>query len=194
MVKKKLTLVVIIFVALVSHGIAAPIYSPVTGHYYETDPTWMNWNEAKTVAESRTYVGMTGYLATLTTFQENQWVWDNVLPGGYPFAYWLGGYQDPVGQGADKNWRWVTGEVWSWTNWYGVEPADSFGQEEDKLQFLYNGQWNDCAANVPGGGFVVEYGAVPEPASILLLAMSALLFIPVRKKLDIVKSSEKTME
>jgi hypothetical protein len=60
---------------------------------------------------------------------------------------WLGGYQYPPTQQPNANWRWVTGETWSYTNWQTGQPNDSGGKVEDKLQFGFAtlvSTWNDC--------------------------------------------------
>ena len=54
------------------------------------------------------------------------------------FVPWLGGYQAPYGLPASSNWQWVTGETWSYTNWYPDQPdhCTGYGYHEDRLQFL----------------------------------------------------------
>ncbi|MGD1712813.1 hypothetical protein [Dapis sp. BLCC M172] len=41
-----------------------------TGHYYEYVPGAYTWNQAKASAEARSYNGLQGYLATITSEAE----------------------------------------------------------------------------------------------------------------------------
>lgn len=139
------------------------------GHFYEvvtaaTD-TWENYF---TAASSSTFSGEQGYLATVTSAEENQWLVDTF--GGSVLNYKLFGGTDKVSEG---DWQWVTGETWSYTNWGIGEPNNLY--DEDYLQFWNNnGQWNDILNNYGNtNGYVVEYGsiaAVPEPATLALMA------------------------
>jgi hypothetical protein len=69
------------------------VYNPATGHWYERVDTDATWVEAKAAAEPRSYAGMQGYLATITTEAENQWIVAN-LGGALTLDHWLGGYRD----------------------------------------------------------------------------------------------------
>jgi hypothetical protein len=158
---------VVMFLALASTSIGATVYSPVTGHWYERVDIGISWIESKAAAESRSYEGMQGYLATITSAQENWWIVNN-LGGAETIAHWLGGYRE------DGNWKWVTGEQWSYTNWERGEPSG----DGDALEFDDNtdltpnlGHWNDFSNFRPESGYIVEYGttAVPIPGAIWLL-------------------------
>lgn len=153
---------------------AAPIFYPVNGHYYEAVLGAYTWTDASTNAQNSAYLGVNGYLATLTSAEENDWVWNNVLSGPHPHYryYWLGGYQSPTDQGPANGWQWVTGEPWAWTNWNTAEPNDYLGHAEDYLQFQEDAKWNDTTVNnmLYNNGYIIEY-AVPEPASISLAGL-----------------------
>jgi hypothetical protein len=165
---KRTILLVAIFLVLASTSFGAPVYSIVTGHWYERVDASISWVDAKAVAESRSFNGAQGYLATITSDQENRWIVDN-LGGAATLDHWLGGYND---QGT---WKWVTGETWSYTNWWPGEPNGTIGYI---LQFDDNegnppvpGYWNDYDPNSPEPGYIVEYNApapVPLPSAIWL--------------------------
>ncbi|MDZ7583788.1 MAG: IPTL-CTERM sorting domain-containing protein [Thiobacillus sp.] len=56
---------------------AGTFYNPANGHYYKpVAETSKNWSVAKTDAAAHTLFGMTGYLATITNRQENEFVSD----------------------------------------------------------------------------------------------------------------------
>ena len=61
-------------------------YNPVNGHYYRvlgsftTPPQAVDWDDARTEAKSdaKKFNGLTGYLVTITTEQENNWIKEKI--------------------------------------------------------------------------------------------------------------------
>ena len=93
---------------------AAPVLWEGNGHYYEVvnldaDPLF-TWFNAKSDAENCTYEGMSGYLATVTSQEEQDFIKSSLLPGPGHFTFWLGGYQPDGETDPDAAWVWVTGE------------------------------------------------------------------------------------
>ncbi len=87
-------------------------YLPSTGHYYEYVPSLgITWTDAKVAAEGRTYFGLQGYLATITSADEAQL--SGKQAGG---AGWIGG-SDAAVEGV---WRWVTGPEAGTIFWNGL--------------------------------------------------------------------------
>jgi hypothetical protein len=125
---------------------AEPVQWPGNGHFYEvvSVPGTISWEDANTAAAAAS-----GYLATITSPAENDFVFSLVNNPVYWHGFsgpWLGGYQDPATQQPSGNWRWVTGEPWTYTNWQAGQPNDSGGKAEDKLQFGFaylEPVWND---------------------------------------------------
>lgn len=151
-------------VSLVESG---EVFFEDNGHLYKYISYVGNWNQAKTHAESQELYGATGYLATITSNNENEFVRARLTNAG-----WMGA-SDSASEG---DWKWVTGpengtSFWSglsngsivggmYANWGTGEPNDSGG--EDCGQFLAGGtgKWNDlpCSTfSLPG--YVVEFGA-----------------------------------
>ena len=99
---------------------AIPTLNPANGHYYDAISGSMSWDAAKANAESQTYMGVQGHLATITSQAENDFIVTQFpYPGislGDPLGrgYWLGGFQ-PVGPEPNQGWQWVTGELFSYT-------------------------------------------------------------------------------
>ena len=96
---------------------AAPVYSPLTGSYYDyinrnledtAYRTW-TWEEARADAQARSHMGRQGHLATLTSAAEEQILIDNWLVDILYGQPWLGGFRLPDSE-PQTGWQWVTGE------------------------------------------------------------------------------------
>jgi hypothetical protein len=160
--------------ALSSAAPAAPIHNPDYGHDYEAvaHSSGINWHDANAAANARTFKGMHGHLATITSPGENDFIVQN-LPGAVDGGFWLGGFQSHGLLDPAAGWQWVTGEPWSYTNWNvitGAEPNDYEGpgtsdQDENRLHFWYQsgGVWNDLRPFDSPPGYVVEYEPDPSP-------------------------------
>ncbi|MDA9787007.1 fibronectin type III domain-containing protein [Pontimonas sp.] len=152
----------------ISASLAGAAYFAGTGHYYEFVSSTTTWALAKTGAASRTFNGLTGYLATVTSLAENQFITSKV---GRATA-WLSG----TDSGSEGTWKWDTGPeagdiFWTgtgssgtshntddpFTYWGSSEPNQS--GDEDCLEIISggSGRWNDipCSASK---GYVIEYG------------------------------------
>ncbi|WP_048176966.1 PKD domain-containing protein [Methanosarcina barkeri] len=130
-----------------------PYYS-VNGHYYNavSAPDGITWTDAKTAAESSTYLGMNGHLATITSQGENDFIYNNL--GVTPNYYWLGAFHSDDSQEPDSGWQWVTGEPWNYTYWNSGQPDDAY---ESALQFYYGDKWNDYYRYYGQSGYIIEY-------------------------------------
>ena len=83
-----------------------PLFFSTNGHYYQfVAASGITWQQAKTLAEAQTYNGMSGYLATVTTFAERNFIDGIVFGSGRPDNTYIGG-SDANQEGV---WRWVTG-------------------------------------------------------------------------------------
>jgi hypothetical protein len=100
------------------------------GHSYYRSTGSMTWTAARQAC-----LNMGGHLVTVTTAAENNFIF-NLWPSG-----WIG-LTDEVVEG---QWRWVTGEAYSYSSWNGGEPNNS--GDEDYIQFVGGGKWNDLNNN-----------------------------------------------
>lgn len=150
------------------------IYNPTTGHFYEiggTGATGISWTDARDAAAASSYNGMQGYLATITSAEENAYILSKL-----PATGWIGA-SDATTEGT---WQWVTGpetgttfsvgnnnpviQSGQYANWNPGEPNDSGG--EDYAQFYVGGsnagQWNDLPNSVGSTVryYVIEYGGL----------------------------------
>lgn len=105
-------------------------------NYYEVfNGVADTWEMAQQYCESRG-----GHLATLTSQEENNYVYQQMVDAGYESAYF--GLTDVDTEGT---WKWITGEPSSYQNWHNGEP-NSENQNEDYAMFYYkysDGTWND---------------------------------------------------
>jgi hypothetical protein len=156
----KIFLVCMFIAGLTVSVYAQPILNPVNGHYYELiGPSPMTWTQARDIAAGRSFMGMQGYLATVTSFAEQGFV--NAHFTGQDA--WIGGYQLDD-QSATDGWQWVTGEPWSYTNWDGGEPNDCCDvgdpvedNEENYLMLNNDAFWNDQYTDGSLDYALVEY-------------------------------------
>jgi len=164
---KKTVVLGLISVLLFSLPVCAePLLNPNNGHYYERITGTITWVNAKTAAESMSHMGVSGHLATVTSYEENWWIVEN-LGGELTLDHWLGGYLD-----TDGNWKWVTGEPWGFTSWwngYGwTEPSgdgNAIEYDDAEQDPPLPGYWNDLDQNNSELGFIVEFDTQFPPTA-----------------------------
>jgi hypothetical protein len=121
------------------------------GHYYEVIDEPATWHNAAAYCEQDG-----GYLATINSAEENQFVYNLTDIGNQT---WLGATDEAV----EGTWKWVTGEPFDYTNWGLGEPNNNApGPDpdlgEDYLTFhgegAYDppqpGVWNDWQYETDG--------------------------------------------
>jgi hypothetical protein len=165
---------------------ALSIVWPDNGHAYEfVLAERMNWPVARAAAATRMFAGQQGYLATVTSADENAFIAQIVsqaashISGSFE-EVWLGGFQPSRALPPNAGWLWVTGEPWVYTNWDADEPNDCCGDEQfigmwgpsgrggDGPLGTWNDQGDPSATQVAQiKGYIVEYN-VPEPTGVAL--------------------------
>jgi hypothetical protein len=178
---------------------ADPILNPLNGHYYQAvvfpeERDFVSWATAKSAAESAVFMGERGYLATITSKEENDFLIVNFGPVRSPRGeLWVGGSDEAV----NGEWRWVVGPeagtlFWLggpsgtqivFADWAPGEPNNSFG-DESRLGWSELG-WNDLPASGFGSvkpGYIVEFNGVPEPSTFTLLGPALVMFGLIRLK------------
>lgn len=167
-----------------------PRMNPDNGHYYALSAYYApgtqfaSWEGSRVSAETLEFMGMRGYLATITSESENEFITQSVNGDGGRF--WFGASDRDV----EGEWRWMAGPeagelfwlggpdgvAFGYSNWNADEPNDLFGEDFAQLGW-HPDAWNDFLDTPPGGlsqGYVVEFSPVPEPSS-YALAMIGLL-------------------
>lgn len=128
------------------------LINPDNLHSYKRFDTVTTWPKAKFFCASKG-----GYLSTITSQAENDWVWSKfgVSPADYIgyIGFWLGG-NDSATEG---QWTWITGESWSYTNWSPSNPNNDGIQNylamwDGKYDDSFAGSWDDGS-----GHFVASY-------------------------------------
>ena len=174
----------------VSVTAAGTNYNSTSGHYYKVVNHGSNitWSAAKTAAEATTLNGLTGYLASITSFEENSFIDDKAGVNA-----WLGG----TDAGVEGCWKWSggpdDGKIYTSGNfgagavsgcavdtgyevstdpdssaeefgWADNEPNDN-ATGEDRLHIKTNGTWNDFKNNASVTYYVIEYGGIAGETS-----------------------------
>ena len=155
---------------------ALPVLGP-TGDYYEFVATAREWSDALADAASRSYLGHPGYVVTITSSAENQFV-ENLVPDDVGSA-WIAASD----LAAEGTWRWVAGPAagqvfWqdgttlTYADWALGEPNDVGLGEDYGEMYAASGTWNDIQGPLVQDRrpYVVEY-FVPEPGTTLLLGI-----------------------
>ena len=171
----------------VSVNLGRPVFSSANGHYYEfvrydasAAPATKTWTVANGAASDKNFLGLTGYLTTVTSASENKFMNDRIKETG-----WIGGSSSGT-TGTSRVWKWVVGPelgtiFWNgnepvnggsavagqYTNWAANEPNNfniltngpsDVGNNEPYAHFFTNGTWNDFADNNTSlQGYWVEY-------------------------------------
>lgn len=159
-------------------------YLPTNGHFYRpmsgfsgvtafngTSPT--AYNNLKTYCTQQTFRGQTGYLMTITSSDEDNFVVNNVPGNNIIFALTDNQTEGRfVIDAGPENGTVVrinsTNQQGQYNNWAPGEP-NNWGPGEDYVVTKWNGsQWNDFgpeATAFPGGlgGYVIEFGTWTNP-------------------------------
>ena len=117
------------------------------GHKYYVYGNKMSWSDAKTYCEKQG-----GYLATITSQEEDSVLYDYITGQGYSSVYF--GVTDEETEGI---WKWVTGENLDYQNWKKGEPNNEGKKEHYGMYYSKNadGTWND--GNGKSGYFICEW-------------------------------------
>lgn len=179
-------------------------YLPETGHFYRfVEKSDLSWSTANAEAQATVYYGLKGYLATITSQAENDFIKLKTKGVG-----WIGASD----AGAEGEWRWVTGPEGledngkgqlfyvtgtgpyqgRYTNWNSGEPNNVGGVENYAHITVFPNdvassyKWNDLpnsggVGDFASKGYLIEFGGFPgEPemslSATLVLQVNTMLF------------------
>lgn len=158
------------------------------GHWYEIVRRsdvggGKTWTDARADALSRTWLGQSGYLVTITSAAENEFLADLLIasePDATPTAAltpYIGGLL------FDGLYRWADGpeanQPFSYANWDTGQPSGDgptteiywFGDARPDLL----GKWNDISGRTPND-YIIEYNStVPEPSTLFSVLMTSIV-------------------
>jgi hypothetical protein len=145
-------------------------YNGVNGHFYRPISTGTTYTNARAASELTTFKGQTGYLVTITSADEDAFIYNNVPQSQIWFALtdeasearWVIDAGPEKGTLIKINNGQTNGNIpGQYNNWAGGEPNNA--GNEDYAVTKWNGtQWNDLPNhfNCP---YVIEYGTWTNP-------------------------------
>ncbi|MBS1615831.1 MAG: T9SS type A sorting domain-containing protein [Bacteroidetes bacterium] len=170
------------------------------GHFYKfVSASGTSWTSAVSGAAAQSYLGYTGYLATITSSSENAFIVQTLGNDG-----WIGASDDYAQinsatgtttfsnqSNAEGNWYWITGPeagtkfstgnnspslvAGQYMNWNTGEPNNSAGNENYGMIYMSGtpGKWNDGSGNL--NGYIVEFGGLTSDPVITLASTSKII-------------------
>ncbi len=189
--------------ALAAPALAVPVQWTVAsggnGHFYELVLTTGTWPTARTAASAANHLGQQGYLVTITSAAENQFLLTSFDALTNSFV-WIGA----TDQATEGVWLWIDGPEagvqfsqvgvatapFNFENWGPVEPNNAGNEDVAALNLgglsaggTLNGQWGDTGIQNSFAGYIVEYGvSVPEPFVASLLACVGFALLGARHR------------
>ncbi len=185
-----------------SIGLLDADYLPETEHFYRyVSSLDITWEEARDSAARMKYYGLQGYLATITSVEENDFIWTKIDGVG-----WIGATDSEKEGTSEGRWIWATGPEAGIHFWQGIyngykvngrysfwnegEPNNSIkvsGDDEDYAHINSNPNsvpksWNDLPNGGDGPnsqyyraqGFVVEFGGMSDDPEVSLSASASI--------------------
>jgi hypothetical protein len=145
-------------------------YNPINGHFYRPISAGNTYTGARAASLLTTFKGQTGYLVTITSADEDAFIFNNVPQSQIWFAL--------TDEASEGQWRIDAGPekgtliktsngqttgniVGQYNNWAPGEPNNS-GNEDYAVTKWNGSQWNDLPNNF-NCPYVIEYGTWTNP-------------------------------
>jgi hypothetical protein len=149
---------------------AGYFYNGVNGHFYRPIATGATYTNARAAAELTTFKGQKGYLVTITSADEDLFIFNNVPQNQIWFALtdeasearWVIDAGPEKGTLIKINNGQTNGNIpGQYNNWAPGEPNNS-GNEDYAVTKWNGSQWNDLPNNF-SNPYVIEYGTWSNP-------------------------------
>jgi hypothetical protein len=146
-------------------------YNGVNGHFYRPISTGAFYTVARAAALATTFKGQTGYLVTITSADEDAFIYNNVPQSNIWFALsdaasearWTIDAGPENGTLIKINNGQLNGNIpGQYNNWAPGEPNDSGNEDYAVTKWGGGTQWNDLPNNF-SCAYVIEYGTWTNP-------------------------------
>ena len=146
-------------------------YNGVNGHFYRPISTGATYTNARAASLLTTFKGQTGYLVTITSADEDAFIFNNVPQGNIWFALTdeVSEARWTIDAGPEKgtlikiNNGQTNGNIpGQYNNWAGGEPNNSGNEDYAVTKWGGGSQWNDLP-NHFSCAYVIEYGTWTNP-------------------------------
>ena len=146
-------------------------YNGVNGHFYRPISTGATYTNARAASLLTTFKGQTGYLVTITSADEDAFIFNNVPQGNIWFALTdeVSEARWTIDAGPEKgtlikiNNGQTNGNIpGQYNNWAGGEPNNSGDEDYAVTKWGGGSQWNDLP-NHFSNPYVIEYGTWTNP-------------------------------
>jgi hypothetical protein len=146
-------------------------YNGVNGHFYRPITTTATYTNARAASLLTTFKGQQGYLVTITSADEDTFIFNNVPQGNIWFALtdeveearWTIDAGPEKGTLIKINNGQLNGNIpGQYNNWAGGEPNNSGNEDYAVTKWGGGSQWNDLP-NHFSNPYVIEYGTWSNP-------------------------------
>jgi hypothetical protein len=146
-------------------------YNGVNGHFYRPISTGATYTNARSASELTTFKGQKGYLVTITSADEDLFIFNNVPQSSIWFALtdeasearWTIDAGPEKGTLIKINNGQTNGNIpGQYNNWAGGEPNNSGNEDYAVTKWGGGSQWNDLP-NHFSCAYVIEYGTWTNP-------------------------------
>jgi hypothetical protein len=146
-------------------------YNGVNGHFYRPITTTATYTGARAASLLTTFKGQTGYLVTITSADEDAFIFNNVPQGNIWFALsdaasearWTIDAGPEAGTLIKINNGQLNGNIpGQYNNWAPGEPNDSGNEDYAVTKWGGGSQWNDLP-NHFSNPYVIEFGTWTNP-------------------------------
>jgi hypothetical protein len=146
-------------------------YNGTNGHFYRPISTGATYTNARTLASQQTFKGQQGYLVTITSADEDAFIFNNVPQSNIWFALtdeasearWTIDAGPEAGTLIKINNGQLNGNIpGQYNNWAPGEPNNSGNEDYAVTKWGGGSQWNDLPNNF-SCAYVIEFGTWTNP-------------------------------